>query len=524
MKKPATDNKRAALTAKALSVLLAVLLWEAAAAAVGNHILISSPISVLKRFFTIWHDTGFWSALLFSSVRIIGGFFIALSTGFLLGLAAGHHPLIETLLWPYAAIIRSVPVASFIIIALIWLRGSQLSIFISFLMVFPIVYSNILEGTKHADRQLLEAAAVFRVPYLRRLKYIELPQLKPYLISACKVGSGIAWKAGIAAELIGIASGSIGEQLYESKIYFMTEELFVWTIVIVLLSIFFEKLLRFALDSFYRHLTEFRPERIHFPKQTAVLPDFSPDMSVSKGCGGFTDVSASAAHGSKETARSVPNPLAGTSDSSGSAPVSPGIRIRDLSKSYADQQVLMHLDFSVSFGEVVCIMGPSGCGKTTLLRLIAGLETADSGNLDFPCMSSAADSAKKPPLSLVFQEDRLLKEFSLIDNLRFTAGHTASEAVISEHLKELGLEAASELPVNRLSGGMKRRAAIARAMLFPSSIILMDEAFNGLDEETRRLTARYILRRRDGRTLLFITHHDDEAKLLGGRIFDFSPD
>ena len=137
---------------------------------------------------------------------------------------------------------KTVPVASFIIICLIWLDASSLSVFISFLMVFPIVYFNVLQGMKSTDRSMLQMADIFRVSYKRRLFYIYMPQVRPFFTSACAAALGISWKAGIAAEVIGIPNGSIGERLYEAKIYLNTADLLAWTVVIVLISVAFEKL------------------------------------------------------------------------------------------------------------------------------------------------------------------------------------------------------------------------------------------------------------------------------------------
>ena len=137
--------------------------------------------------------------------------------------------------------IKSIPVASFIIICLIWMSSSRLSIFISFLMVLPIVYTNVLQSIRSADRQLLEAVSIFRLSWPKRALYLWLPQLKPYLLSACTVSLGISWKAGIAAEIIGIPAGSIGRMFYDAKVYFNTVDLFAWTVIVVVISVLFEK-------------------------------------------------------------------------------------------------------------------------------------------------------------------------------------------------------------------------------------------------------------------------------------------
>ena len=195
-------------------------------------LLLVPPLEVLKRLLTLVQEADFWRTLLFSFSRIVLGFAIAFALGCLLGVLSGKWPLLETLLWPYVITIKTVPVASFIILSLFFLSARRLSTFISFLMVFPVIYSNVLEGIRSTDRELLEMGQVFRIPWGRRLGYIYLPHLKPFLFSACSVALGMSWKS----------SGSIGEKLYESKIYFMTEDLLAWTVVIVLISVLFEKL------------------------------------------------------------------------------------------------------------------------------------------------------------------------------------------------------------------------------------------------------------------------------------------
>lgn len=224
------------------AVLFALAVWQTAAMLLNQKILIASPLAVLERLTTIWRNPGFTAALWFSFSRIVSGFMLAMVCGILLAILAGRFHLAEILLWPFLLTIKSVPVASFIVIALIWLSSAQLSVFISFLMVLPIIYSNVLGGVKSMDPQLNQMANVFRVPSGRRLLYIWLPQIKPFLLSACSVSLGLSWKAGIAAEIIGIPDGSIGEALYDAKVYLNTVDLFAWTVIIVLISVLFEKI------------------------------------------------------------------------------------------------------------------------------------------------------------------------------------------------------------------------------------------------------------------------------------------
>ena len=180
---------------------------------------------------------------------------------------AARLPLMEALLRPLMVTVKSVPVASFIILALIWLSARRLSAFIAFLMVLPIAYGNLLSGLKSTPTQLLEMARLYHVSWGRRLLYIQLPHIKPHLLSALTLALGMSWKAGVAAEVIGLPPGSIGERLYDAKIYLNTGEelyqskvyfdltsLYAWTVAIVLVSVLFERAVLLAVRLLYGRL------------------------------------------------------------------------------------------------------------------------------------------------------------------------------------------------------------------------------------------------------------------------------
>lgn len=239
---------------KALAVFFALLVWQTAAVAVDQSILLVSPIDVALRMTTIWQVEGFASSIWFSFYHIAGGFLLALVSGILLAALSGRFKWVETALWPFMITVKTVPVASFVVICLIWLSAQNLSVFISFLIVLPVVYGNVLQGIKSEDGKMLEVAEIFRMPMLRRILYIHMPQLKPFILSACATALGMSWKAGIAAEIIGTPDGSIGKQLYYAKIYLDTDDLLCWTVIIVIVSVAFEKLFMLALRAAYRRL------------------------------------------------------------------------------------------------------------------------------------------------------------------------------------------------------------------------------------------------------------------------------
>ena len=227
-----TGSKQLFRRAGAVVFWLAV--WQCAAMAIGQEVFLVSPVQALRTLLELLPQAAFWRRVGFSSGRILLGFGLGAAAGTLLAAAAELSPLADTLLA--------------IILALVWVRGSSLSVLISFLMVLPVLCGAVRTGIRGADVQLREMARVFRLPLSRRLRAIWLPAVLPAFRQGCSVALGICWKSGIAAEVIGLPNGSIGDALYRAKITLSTGELFAWTFVIILLSTGFEKLFLALLD------------------------------------------------------------------------------------------------------------------------------------------------------------------------------------------------------------------------------------------------------------------------------------
>ena len=225
-----------------LPVLFWLLLWQIVSLAVSSTLILASPVDVCISLCRLAATTALWRAAGLSFVKIMSGFFLALAAGAALAVFAARFTFVKELLSPLMSVIKSVPVASFVILALFWFGSKNLSTFTSFLIVLPVVYGNLLQGFSAPGKHMLEMARIFRMRAIYRALYIYLPAAKPHIMSACALSLGMCWKAGIAAEVIGLPRGTLGEQLYYAKIYYSMADLFAYTAVIVAVSWLFEKL------------------------------------------------------------------------------------------------------------------------------------------------------------------------------------------------------------------------------------------------------------------------------------------
>ncbi len=239
---------------KIWAIVFWLLVWQVGSMILNQEILLVSPFTVIKRLFVLMQTTTFYQSILRSLCNISIGFLLAMILGILFAIFSSKWKWFYQLLSPLVFTIKSIPVASFIILVLIWVRSTYLSIVISFLMVFPIFYENIRKGIAMTDVKLLEMADVFQLSNYIRIRYIYVIAVLPYFQSACSLALGLAWKSGIAAEVIGMPKFSIGEHLQQAKVYFDTPDLFAWTLVIILLSTVLEKVFNWLLKKLVNDL------------------------------------------------------------------------------------------------------------------------------------------------------------------------------------------------------------------------------------------------------------------------------
>ncbi len=238
-----------------LAVAFWLAVWQIASVTIGQEILMVSPVSTFQTLLRLMGTAAFYQSVGNTFGRIALGFFLALTAGVALGTLAYFFRSARILLSPPLTAVKATPIASFVILALVWISSRNLSVFIAFLMALPLIYESQLSGLDGADGKLLEMAEVFRLPAGRRARAIYAPAAAPYLLAACRSAMGICWKAGVAAEVIGQPAFSIGDALYRAKLFLATDELFAWTAAVVILSLAFEKIAVRSIGALERRLT-----------------------------------------------------------------------------------------------------------------------------------------------------------------------------------------------------------------------------------------------------------------------------
>lgn len=233
--------KKILLSAAVLVFWIAV--WSFASYMIGLELILPSPLKVLTALFEKAATADFLIAAGLSLLRIAVGFLLGTLVGGLLAVLMRVSKVAKVLFSPILHVVKAAPVASFIILALVWFKTDILPVFISFLMVVPVVCANVSEGIAQTDRKLLEVARIYRFGKKRTFSEVWLPSVKPYAVSACRTALGFAWKSGVAAEVICRPDHSIGDALYSSKMNLETAEVLAYTAVVIIISVLLERLM-----------------------------------------------------------------------------------------------------------------------------------------------------------------------------------------------------------------------------------------------------------------------------------------
>lgn len=246
------------------SILFWVLVWAIASLKVGNEFLLPDPILTAKRLFELSAEKEFWISASSSLLRILMGIIIAVAFGTLGAVLSSTLNAADSLFSPLLTVIKATPIASFICLAYLWIKPSTLPIFITALIVLPIVWSNVASGIRSVNKELIDVAKIYDFSPPKKLLRIYIPSVLPYFLAACRSSLGMAWKAGIAAEVIAPTDKAIGTEIYFAKAYFETPDLFAWTLTVIILSILIEKLLILGLSRLSKKLriSEVRNDKI----------------------------------------------------------------------------------------------------------------------------------------------------------------------------------------------------------------------------------------------------------------------
>ena len=436
-------------------------------------VLLPGPLEVAAALVRLVPSAGFWGKVGFSAARILGGLALAYALAAALAWAAAAAPAIRALLAPPLVAIRATPVACVVVLLLIWAGSANVSLLAVLLMALPGLYFSLEEGLASVDARMSDLLWVHGVRGVRRALALTWPSAQPFVLASSRAVVGMAWKAGVAAELIGSPLGSIGERIYQAKLLLDTADLFAWTIVVVALSALSERSVLAVLEA-----------------------SASWSFSLALRLGGRRRTDSSSEGTTYVDGTETP------------AAVGPRGAMR------LESVVLPHgtaggnpLALEVPPGGRVCLMGPSGIGKTTLLRVLAGLSAPAAGKASAPAR-----------VSVEFQEARLFRGRSSLDNVMLLARRDVTERRARSLLAELapGLEPARA--ASELSGGQARRVELARALLAEGDAVLLDEPFAGLDDEARERACAVCRRELRGRALLLATHDARDAALLGARI------
>lgn len=443
---------------RAGAVAFWLLAWQLARMAVGSELLLAGPAAVLVRLAQLVPMAAFWSTVGFSLARIAAGFAAAFALGLVLGLAANRWHALAELLAPAVNFLKSVPIVCVIVLLLMWVGSVRVSAIAVFLAVFPAIYFSVLEGRAAASPSLGELLRVMGVPGWRRFLADTWQQLLPYLVATCRNACGMAWKAGVAAELIGSPRGSMGERIYQAKLLLETGDLFAWTIVVVALSWACEKAF----------------------------------LALLRATGGWALAASVARPAAAQRRQPVPSP----------APA--GILLDDVTLGY-DGAPVATCNLALAPGSRTVLADPSGAGKTTLVRTVCGLLAPLSGRVQVPGAGA---------LSVQFQDARLVEAMTAEQNVLLCSAGALSVVEVHALLTELLPEDALGRPAAELSGGQRRRVELARALAHPGAAVVLDEPFASLDAGSHKAAAAFVLRHLGGRTLLVASHAPGDTELL----------
>lgn len=447
--------KRIVLTC--LSILLIPVAWQLLSWQMAQPQLIPSFPDLIRALFRLVYTPGFLVSIGTTCLRACVGLLLSLAAASITAFLLNRSEAIRFLFMPWLSLLRSVPVISFILLALIFLNPEMIPLLIAFLTMYPLLTENLLKGLMNRRDSWKMLARQFHLNAWNRLFQINYPQLKPYLFSGLASAVGFGWRAIIMGEVLSQCVDGIGKRMKEAQVFIDVPELIAWTLVAIVLSWLTDKLI-------------------------SRLSDWQPSVRYRHSAVELQAVSLR------------PN----------------DIYLTDVSYSYG----VHHMNITLKAGKIYALSAPSGQGKTTLLQLLNGTLRPISGGIT--CLpGQIANLFQKPTLlpQLTAKENIMLGGAAYYDR-------AILEQQSLRLLAAFQLEKQAEMYPAALSYGQQQRVALARALMFPAGLLLLDEPFNGLDVELRQLVACFLVKWQQEKqaTVVFSSHHADEIKAMNAEV------
>lgn len=447
--------KRIVLTC--LSILLIPVAWQLLSWQMTQPQLIPSFPDLVRALLRLVYTPGFLVSIGTTCLRACVGLLLSLAAASITAFLLNRSEAIRFLFMPWLSLLRSVPVISFILLALIFLNPEMIPLLIAFLTMYPLLTENLLKGLMNRRDSWKMLARQFHLNAWNRLFQINYPQLKPYLFSGLASAVGFGWRAIIMGEVLSQCVDGIGKRMKEAQVFIDVPELIAWTLVAIVLSWLTDKLI-------------------------SRLSDWQPSVRYRHSAVELQAVSLQ------------PNDIC----------------LTDVSYSYG----VHHMNIVLKAGKIYALSAPSGQGKTTLLQLLNGTLRPTGGEIS--CLpGQTANLFQEPTLlpQLTAKENIMLGGAAYYDR-------TILEQQSLRMLDTFQLGEQADMYPAALSYGQQQRVALARALMFPAGLLLLDEPFNGLDVELRQLVARFLVEWQQEKqaTVVFSSHHADEIKAMNAEV------
>lgn len=445
-----------------ISVIILLFIWQILSMCISQPELFPSVPALFNAFYQLLLTGNFYLSVGATLLRGLAGMTISLLTATFFSVLFARFHLLYELFRPLLTIMRSVPVISFILLALIFLHSESIPLLIGFLTMFPLLTENLTKGISNRDNGLYVMAKQFRLSRFNRFGQVFYPQLKPFLYSGLASAAGFGWRAIIMGEVLSQCHFGIGSEMKRAQTFIAVPELLAWTLMAIIIG--------YLTDKGISRLSE-KKIPVHFQSKP----------------------------GTNHLSSLLPQKEPGS------------VNMKDVSYKYG----ISGFTYSFTAGKIYGISAPSGTGKTTLLNLINGTLPPVTGRIDIDRAEGIAS---------LFQEPELPAHLSVLENVTLPLArfYNKEEAFIlgGEILCQLEMENFMFKYPFELSYGQQQRAAMARALVYPAPILLMDEPFKGLDQTLTRRIIEVIRdkHRQDNQTIIFTSHQTEELSLLSDEI------